>query len=249
MYKDICKLIKSKICNFSNLFVDTKTKLTNLTIVDGVINLNGYTGIKDNYIVLCTNDNFICDNNNNKLGSDVIFNIHQLTTTNTITTKYKYVNIVYDTFDIYVLENIRVMIVVSEELAFETFKNNPNNYIFVVPTNTTTKKILRDEVILNKKAKIIVMLHNLDDIMQINNLDNIDSISNLLISILSIDYIIHDVNIVLGTQNSIIATIDVSKEISISKYNLNNCYLLDFKNPKLKDSDEIGELEMIKDLP
>ena len=92
------------------------------------------------------------------------------------------------------------------------------------------------------------MLHNLNDIMQIDNLENIDNISNLLISILSIDYIIHDVNIVLGTQNSIIATIDIIKEISISKYNLNNCYLLDFKNPKLKDDDNIGELELIKNI-
>jgi len=248
MYKDICKLIKSKICNFSNLFVDTKTKLSSLSIVDGVINLNGYSGVVGNYVTLCTDTIFTCSTTD-KLGSDIIFNIHQLTSVNTIETKYKYVNATYDTFDIYVLENIRVMIVVSEELAFETFKNNPNNYIFVVPNGTTTKKILSSETILNKKSKIIVMLHNLDDIMQINNLDNIDSISNLLISILSIDYIIHDVNIVLGTQNSIIATIDVSKEISISKYNLNNCYLLDFKNPKLKDNDEIGELEMIKDLP
>jgi hypothetical protein len=247
MYKDICKLIKSKICNFANLFVDTKTKLTDLNITDGVINLNGYTGLKDNYIVLCTDDNFICDENN-KLSSDIIFNIHQLTTSNTIDTRYKYVNVVYDNIDIYVLENIRVMITVSEELAFETFKNNPNNYIFVVPTNTTTKKILTDEVILNKNCKIVVMLHNLDDIMQVNNLENIDNISNLLISVLSIKYQINDVKIVLGTMNSIIATIDITKEISISKYNLNNCYLLDFVNPKLKDEDNIGELELIKNI-
>jgi len=106
MYKDICKLIKSKICNFSNLFVDTKTKLSNLSIVDGVINLNGYNGVVGNYIVLCTDTIFTCSNDN-KLGSDVIFNIHQLTSVNTITTKYKYVNATYDTFDIYVLESIQ----------------------------------------------------------------------------------------------------------------------------------------------
>jgi len=247
MYKDICKLIKSKICNFSNLFVDTKTKLTNLTIVDGTINLNGYNGVVGNYVTLCTDTNFTCSNDD-KLGSDIIFNIHQLTTTNTIETKYKYVNATYDVFDIYVLENIRVMITVSEELAFETFKNNPNNYIFIIPNGTTTKKILSSETILNKNSKIIVMLHNLDDIMQIENLNNMDSISNLLISILSIDCIVNDINIVLGTQNSIIATIDITKEISISKYDLNNCYLLDFVNPKLKDSDNIGELEMIEEL-
>jgi len=228
----LCDTVHRVICKYRNLFASKAILTVDIHLEDGVCSLNGFAGVKDDTIFICANDIY----NDNILGKEVIFNKHVLTSSNTFAIDEKYVT--QDILNTSIITDFRIYSVVNETVGFEIFKNNPNNYIFIVPSHGVNKNIaMYSDVYVTDYYDIIIMLNNKNDINQAVNTQLAIEIRNYLIAILHKKYKFTNSEFVFGTQNTTILknTFGVSYEINNDVDDVS--HVLNYTNSGLHDSD------------
>jgi hypothetical protein len=225
----ICELIKSKLsCNSIVLFAN-KIYNNELNINDGIGTLNGYNGEIGDSIRICANNKFDCDDIN-LISSDLIFTTHILNTSNSFNLKYEYINL---NIEVNIFNKINIVTISSETIAFEIFKNNPNNYIFIIPTVKKLNHYDNSNISLEQYYNILIYLYNKEDInnfIHINTINTIDTIENEIINILLNDnYKFINSEFVFNTQYTLIKKMEISNKINLDRYN-NECYNLTLTN-------------------
>jgi len=237
--QELCKTLKNNlVCKYDEYF-STIHKLDSLEVRQGIITLNGYNGTEGQYVVLC-GDSWYCETDT-VLSSGIVHGVHKLETSNTIKTKYEYAN--FDSAkNNYVLDNIRISIVQNEQFAFNIFKANPNNYIFIMPIGSSTdNKELNSYITKTEKFKIIVILYDAKDINQFNNMTISREIENDIISGIMDDFIFINSQYAFSTANTTILEMSFNRLVELVYEKEPNCYLMTLIPPLIK----IDELEKV----
>jgi len=224
----ICELIKSKLsCNNIALFTSKIYNNIELNINSGVGVLNGYNGEIGDSIRICANNKFDCDDIN-LISSDLIFTTHILNTTNSFNFKYEYIDL---NMQVDILNKINIVTISSETIAFEIFKNNPTNYIFIIPTIKKLNNYDSANISLEQYYNILIYLYNREDINNFIHINTIDIIENEIINILlNANYKFNSSEFVFNTQYTLIKKMQISNKIILDRYN-NECYNLTLTNP------------------
>ena len=224
----ICELIKSKLsCNSIVLFANKNYSRIELNINDGIGILNGYNGKIGDSIRICANNKFDCDDIN-LISSDLIFTTHILNTINSFNFKYEYIDL---NIEVNILNKINIVTISSETIAFEIFKNNPTNYIFIIPTVKKLNNYDNSDISLEQYYNILIYLYNKEDINNFTHINTIDSIENEIINILlNANYNFINSEFVFNTQYTLIKKMEISNKIILDRYN-NECYNLTLTNP------------------
>ena len=237
--KEICTRLKSIIPYEFDDF--TKVQDCELTINEGVFKLSGCSGLNSGFDVTLTDFVGV-----QELGYLTVNQLHTLQEGNEIITPYKYVS--YPSpIKGRVHSNHNVKIAISEDLAFEAFKSNPSDSIYLVPTVSKSKvdtqngNIDSDALMIENECKIVIYLTNRNDRGQLENFNRYSKLQKLIIRALSsfkpttsysnISFISNRIELV--TDNSIFISMGFKYLVQYSPLNLDDYHQLTLKPNEL----------------
>lgn len=228
----LCELLTSKLpCNDIVLFArDIKSDIE-LKIEDGKGEFTNYKGTIGDTIRICGDDNFTCDEVD-LIDTSLIYTNHILESENSFNFKYEYIT---KDLTVNILNKINIITLSSEQLAFELFKSNPANYIFVIPTIKKIQNYDNEYIRFYKHYVILLLLYNRVDINSTQHITKIEEIENDILNIIvNSEYDFNSSEYVFNTQYTLLKRINIVEESSYERSN-NECYNLILNNPVCED--------------